>query len=326
LASRGQADKSDEARQQALLLNSADVAKYAPAETDLADASEAADAPPSLDPDSAVTSLKPVQVEQALEDGVKNLDAEEFDEAILCFTSVLQESPRNVAAYLGRGTAFHEKGFPDTALGDLERAILYDRTNAAAYCQRALSHSALGNDVLAIRDCTNAIRWDASLGKAYRIRALSYIRDGQLKRAENDLAEARRLGVPDTEALFEMLAKAYLEQGLRHVSRRALQEALGHWQRLEALDAELAANLRGPLAQAFYDRAQRLMERFELDQASTDLASLGPLKPSLARELRSRLARAYQQRGEDQRGAGDEEAANRDFLRAKELGYRAAET
>jgi tetratricopeptide (TPR) repeat protein len=322
LAARGNADESDAARQQAVLFNSEYVAKFTPSEARLPENTAVADTAPSLDPDNTVTALKPIQREELYEDGVKHLDAEKFDEAILCFTSVLRESPRDVAAYLGRGTAFYEKGFPDTALGDLERAILYDRTNAAAYCQRARAHSSLGNDVLAIRDCTDAIRWDASLGEAYRIRALSYIRDGQLERAESDLREAKRLAVSDTEELFEMLAEAYLERGLRHVSMRALDKAVAHWQRLEKLDTALAAELRGPLAQAFYDRAQRLMERSELEQASADLALLGPLKPSLARELKSRLARAYQQRGEDQRGAGDEEAADRDFRRAQELGYR----
>lgn len=67
---------------------------------------------------------------------VAGADEEASGKAIEQFTQVLSMDPGNVAAYIGRGTAYTERGQLDMAIEDFTEALRLDPDNAAAYLGR----------------------------------------------------------------------------------------------------------------------------------------------------------------------------------------------
>jgi tetratricopeptide (TPR) repeat protein len=123
------------------------------------------------------------------------LGKREFDAAVESFTEALRSNPRSAEAYFGRGRAFLEKGFPDTAAEDFEQVICLKRDDAPpqAYCQLAQAHLLLKKTYLALEEATEAIRRKPNYALAYYYRGMAYLQDRDDSRATADFTEAAAL-------------------------------------------------------------------------------------------------------------------------------------
>ena len=88
-----------------------------------------------------------------------------------------------------RGLARMQKGEPEQALEDFDRAVTLNPALGYVYENRAMAHKALGNRELALSDVYRALSVNARSARAVTIRAQIYIADGEVDRA---IAEFKR--------------------------------------------------------------------------------------------------------------------------------------
>ena len=237
------------------------------------------------------------------------LEQRQFDEAIQVFTEILRTDPDRADAWYGRGFAFLEKGFPDTAVEDLDRAIRLDSNPpqasgqdgrpgiadpdltarckaeaAQAHCQRGRAYTMTGDCGRGVQDATEAIRLKPDLAAAYFYRAVAYLKDGKYDRALADLAEAVRLDGSLESPSRTWRTEAHRGLGIAHLAAK-------HW-----------------------------------DEAIAGLEEAIRLEPERERELHPRLAEAYRERGFERGNRGDFDEAVRDLNRALELAKDDAQT
>jgi len=230
------------------------------------------------------------------------LEQRQFDDAIRVFTEILRADPDRADAWYGRGFAFVEKGFPDTAIEDLDRAIRLDSNPpqangqdgkpsivdpglaarrkaeaAQAYCQRGRAYAMTGDYGRGVADATEAIRLKPDFAAAYSCRAVAYLKDCKYDRALADLAEAVRLDRNLESPSRTWHAEAHRGQGAIHLAAR-------RW-----------------------------------DEAIVSLAEAIRLEPGWAKQLDPQLSQAYRERGFDSANHGDFDEAVRDLNRAVKL-------
>ena len=99
--------------------------------------------------------------------GVDALDQEDFDSAIVAFTSVLHADPNNGRANYWRALAYAEKGEDQKALADFGEAIRIDPTDADAFNMRGTVHLKGKEYDKAILDFREAIRIHPAKPQAY---------------------------------------------------------------------------------------------------------------------------------------------------------------
>ena len=76
--------------------------------------------------------------------------------------------------YIELGLHYLERGRPDVALMDFEKAVKADPNNARAYCCRAMAYRNLGNSSKALADFEEAIQRDPKDSSPFRERAQLY--------------------------------------------------------------------------------------------------------------------------------------------------------
>ncbi len=74
------------------------------------------------------------------ERGIRALDNNDFDAAIVCFSVHLLEYPTDAVAYSARGLAYCEKKEYDKAIADQNEAIRLDPKLAGAYDKRGVAY------------------------------------------------------------------------------------------------------------------------------------------------------------------------------------------
>lgn len=154
-----------------------------------------------------------------------------------------------------------------------------------------------GNYKLAIDWFTKAISENPRDREAYADRGAAYMELKQYRRATKDFLWASRLGENDIDCLGR-LAWAYHKQGDDENARKYYRQVTGMYAR-NASDL----CLRG-MAFDFLGQYPR---------AVADFTNATRLEPD--------FANAYQLRGETRKKMGDAGAADRDFARARQLGY-----
>eukprot|EP01104_Vermistella_antarctica_P011610 TRINITY_DN3259_c0_g1_i1.p1 TRINITY_DN3259_c0_g1~~TRINITY_DN3259_c0_g1_i1.p1 ORF type:complete len:828 (-),score=152.43 TRINITY_DN3259_c0_g1_i1:364-2847(-) len=112
--------------------------------------------------------------------------------AIRFFSELLQEAPKVVAGYLGRGTAYALSGDLNSAIQDFTRAITLDPSCSDAWKRRGQSKAALQLDNDAIADLTKAMH----ICKDHEVchqRGLAYYKIKNYSKALSDFENASRL-------------------------------------------------------------------------------------------------------------------------------------
>jgi tetratricopeptide (TPR) repeat protein len=244
------------------------------------------------------TTIKPVYPDLAdlQSQAAVLLEQRRFDEAIRVFTEILRADPDRADAWYGRGFAFLEKGFPDTAVEDLDRAIrLYStspqasgqdgrpsivdpdltarrRAEAAqAYCQRGRAYAMTGDYRRGVEDATEAIRLKPDLAAAYLWRAVAYVKDCKYDRALADLAEAVRLDGSLEASSRTWRAEARCGQGIARLAAKRWDEAIAGLEEAIRLEPERGSELDPRLAEAYRERGYERANRGDFDEAVRDL-------------------------------------------------------
>jgi tetratricopeptide (TPR) repeat protein len=87
-----------------------------------------------------------------IQQGLEDLKAEKYYEAIESFTQAINLSPDDARGYINRGQAYVELDQPDEAIVDLNRAVIYDPLNPTLYYWRAMAWKALDSRINTVAD------------------------------------------------------------------------------------------------------------------------------------------------------------------------------
>ena len=156
-------------------------------------------------------TLKRKQIEYS--QAVKNLSAEDwfekgysfhisnqYEEAIIAYTSVLDINPRLADAYNNRGAAWYKKGNHDRAIADYNKALEINPRDAAAYNNRGNACAEKGNHDRAIVDYNKALEINPRFADAYNNRGLTWAEKGNYDRAIADYNMALEINPRDADA------------------------------------------------------------------------------------------------------------------------------
>jgi len=105
------------------------------------------------------------------EQGLKELRAGKYDEAIATCGKAIRQNPQDAEAYLYRGRAYQFRnamGDPPRAIADFSEAIRFAPDSSDAYYSRAIIYRDLGQTELADADDKNARAADSLLQEVYR--------------------------------------------------------------------------------------------------------------------------------------------------------------
>jgi tetratricopeptide (TPR) repeat protein len=87
-----------------------------------------------------------------IQQGLEDLKAEKYYEAIESFTQAINLSSDDARGYINRGQAYVELDQPDEAMVDLNRAVIYDPLNPTLYYWRAMAWKALDSRINTVAD------------------------------------------------------------------------------------------------------------------------------------------------------------------------------
>ncbi len=148
---------------------------------------------------------------------LQQLRSGQYDDAIATATEAIRQNPRNAAAYLYRGRAYHFRnamGDHQLAVSDLGEAIRLAPESSDAYYSRALVYRDIGQTDLASKDETKARDLDGLLKETYRhlpdLTPRSTIAkarepDGRTKQDESKVVGALPKDVDEQKQLYEEL-------------------------------------------------------------------------------------------------------------------------
>lgn len=97
--------------------------------------------------------------------GNLRLEDGKYDEALVEFNLVLEQSPTHAGGYLGRGLTLMGLGDSALALESINRAIDLKPSFAAAYANRGIIYDKLGQPEKALIDYRKALELDKELGE-----------------------------------------------------------------------------------------------------------------------------------------------------------------
>lgn len=194
------------------------------------------------------------------------------------------------------GVGFFELGSYNEAIAEYTRAIESEPTMVGAYLNRARAYERLTRLPEAAADFARAIELDPQAADAYLGRGAMLLARGDPGRSIDDFSAAIRLQPAWVTPYF---------------NRGAAYFQLGYYQEAEA-DFTTVLQRSGQDAGAYLYRAR---SRAALGQGSAG----GDFDKAL--ELDPEWAGGWFARGQYWDRQGNREAANRDFLRAYELGY-----
>lgn len=130
-------------------------------------------------------------VDQQIALGYLQVNTGNYAAGIRIFSAMLQQNPKVVAAYLGRGTAYALSGDLDSASRDFSAAISVDPKCVDAYKRRGQTRAARGNDAEGLKDFEMALTLQKD-HEVYHQRGLIYYKQKNFKRALDDFVNASK--------------------------------------------------------------------------------------------------------------------------------------
>lgn len=188
--------------------------------------------------------------------GNEHFDNREYEDAIECYSNVINLVPNFVVAYYNRGLCYYRKGKYEQATIDFSKAISINPNEKDAYIQRAECYSALGIDHKAIEDYTEIIRLDPYNTEGYELRASRYEKNSEYNYAIADYTKIIALD-PINAVPFSNRAKCYMEI-------KEYNKALNNFNKSIELDPENVYRYK--------DRADCYIKLEQYDNAMKDLA------------------------------------------------------
>jgi tetratricopeptide (TPR) repeat protein/predicted aspartyl protease len=185
-------------------------------------------------------------------------------------------TPKDADGFIRRAAAYVAQKQYQSALADLNQAILLDPHSARAYMDRATLRLALRQALLALADLDEAIKAKPDFGEALMLRGIVLIGSGDADRGLQDVEAAIKAGVPDVNAPLTLAV---------------LYEQTGHYQKaLDTFDRWASANPNSPrLAIALNGGCwERALLKKDLDRALGDCDAALKLQPQAANIFDSR--------------------------------------
>lgn len=208
------------------------------------------------------------------EQGRKHIDADEYDQAIQCFSEAIERAPDLSFAYYGRGFALRRKDELSNALKDLSEAIRLDPDYAESYAERGTASYDAGDYPAALADYETYIRLNG-INKQSALDFLPKIREKfkPERTTEEWYAEGRRqIDVENYEEAIRCFTEAIRlspEFGYAYYGRGfALQRKGEFAQALEDLDASI--RFIPTYAEAYAERGAAYFELKDYEAALTD--------------------------------------------------------
>jgi tetratricopeptide (TPR) repeat protein len=152
------------------------------------------------------------------ERGVTAWTAGQRDAAIDAWTVAIAARGDFAEAYLSRGRALLEMGFPDTAAKDLEQAAHLGGPAIEAYRLQAKAFLQLGAPHRTVLSATDALHEDPLDAASYALRGRGYLKIGKWDRAIRDLEQAVRLEPALADDVRPTLAEAYRQRDVAQAS------------------------------------------------------------------------------------------------------------
>jgi tetratricopeptide (TPR) repeat protein len=132
----------------------------------------------------------PVEARQAYANGVRLMQANRYEQAVLNFDRTIRLMPKSAEAYRNRGKAYILLSKPDEAIADFTRTSQLLPNDAPALVERGFAYLEKKNWKLALEDAEHAISLDPKLARAYNLRATAHRSMGNLREALEDYSKA----------------------------------------------------------------------------------------------------------------------------------------
>jgi tetratricopeptide (TPR) repeat protein len=165
------------------------------------------------------------RISALLSRGRAYLDKQEFDHAIVDYTSALRLDRRLEAVYRWRARAYRAKGELGRALADVDEALKLDPNATQHYVERGEIYAQKGDQQRAIEDFSAALRRSPELAPAYERRGLAHLARRDIDAAMTDLDKAIALE-PNFVDAFLGRAEALRARGDFSLAKRDLETAL----------------------------------------------------------------------------------------------------
>lgn len=217
----------------------------------------------------------------------------------------LSRPPQSALEYLGRGSAFREKGDYDRAISDFSEAIKLDSSLATAFYDRASVLYGVKRDTKAgLADILEAFRLDPQFGGSH------YFASG-----DNDRGIAEQLAIAsDAIAANPDFGNAYTLRASLYFFKGDIDSAIR--------DASKAVSIYSSDASALNNRAIAYLKQGNIAAAVSDLDEAILLSPKASGLLRNR-GNAHLQNGDLQRALADlDEAIRLDPNQQPAFAYR----
>jgi tetratricopeptide (TPR) repeat protein len=138
------------------------------------------------------TTMRPLDPVGYIDRGRAHLAREDFAAAFEDGMLAVQTGPEVGTAYQLRGIAYRRAGKMAEALADFDKAVAL-APEMANYFERGATYQEIGKHDLAIEDFNEVIKFDSMNSQAYHALSKSYRALGNIKQAEADHHEGRRL-------------------------------------------------------------------------------------------------------------------------------------
>lgn len=217
---------------------------------------------------------------------------QEYDNAIINYTKVLDISPKKAGIYVNRGTAYFIKGDFNKAVLDYSKALGIDSSNASAYANRASVYFKMGDYVKSISDSTEALRINPKDAATFCNRGSAYSRSGDYELAIKDFNQAL--------ALVPKFASAYYNRAIVYFRKKDYDQAI--------LDCSRALEIDPQYVDAYSQRGKAFYAKGEYDKAIFDDTEALKISPE--------NSAIYLQRGEVYGEKGEHDKAINDFSEA----------
>jgi tetratricopeptide (TPR) repeat protein len=130
-------------------------------------------------------------IDQQIALGYLQVNTGNYAAGVRIFSAMLQQNPKVVAAYLGRGTAYALSGDLESASKDFSAAISVDPKCVDAFKRRGQTRAARGQDAEGLKDFDMAISIQKD-HEVYHQRGLIYYKQKNYKRALEDFVNASK--------------------------------------------------------------------------------------------------------------------------------------
>jgi tetratricopeptide (TPR) repeat protein len=201
-----------------------------------------------------------------LETAVAQDDSNWIEESINEYSRAIEANPKNISAYIGRGSFYYDLGEYELAITDFTVALKLDSLDDEIYNDRGNAFRRLGEHDLAMSDFNRALELDPQDAGTYNSRGNAYADLGDYDLALGDYDRAIELS-PDFD-------EAYNNRALVHSALGDFESALSDHNRSIEID---------PLdSLAHYNRANVYADMGDYDRAIEDLNYAIELDPEKA--------------------------------------------